>query len=247
MVKASSLCLLTTAMISGGIYAQENSEAAPEKWTGDAKLGVIYAQSDNSSLSVNSGLSIKHEKEQQTQQLSLATFYAHQSEKDGTNKYRIIYDLQRLVSEDFFWFANGKYEHDQFATYRHQALATTGFGMKIHNEKTKQLELGAGPGYRYTRRQAFDKKQPDQSEQEIIANLFMKGKWQSSESLELGGGVRLDYGDSNTITSATAYLKNKLSEQLALRIDSEYIYTRYVAKGKKHDEVYSTLSLSYAF
>lgn len=42
-------------------------------------------------------------------------------------------------------------------------------------------------------------------------------------------------------------LKNKLMESLSLMIDAEYIYNSVVATGREHDEIYSTVSLIYAF
>lgn len=42
-------------------------------------------------------------------------------------------------------------------------------------------------------------------------------------------------------------LKNKLMESLSLMIDAEYIYNSVVATGREHDEIYSTISLNYAF
>ena len=42
-------------------------------------------------------------------------------------------------------------------------------------------------------------------------------------------------------------LKNKLMESLSLMIDAEYIYDSVVATDREHDEIYSTVSLIYAF
>lgn len=42
-------------------------------------------------------------------------------------------------------------------------------------------------------------------------------------------------------------LKNKLMERVSLMIDAEYIYNSVVATGKEYDEIYSTISLNYAF
>lgn len=217
------------------------------QFSGDAKLGFIYSKTDSTSMSVNSGASLKYEQEKQTQQLSLATYYSHQSDDDGTNKYRIIYDIKHTVSNDTFLFSNAKYEHDQYATYRHQALIVGGIGQTLIDDGTSKLEIGAGPGFRYSKRQAFDKTKANESQDEVIANAFANGNTQLSDAMNVGGGVRVDYGDSNTTTTANAFLKNKLAEKLALVLDTEYIYNSQVAAGKSHDEIYSTISLNYAF
>lgn len=105
----------------------------------------------------------------------------------------------------------------------------------------------SGPGYRYSKRQAFDDDLPNNSEKEMIANFFIEGQSKITDGLEAGGGVRVDYGSSNTTTTTHVFLKNKLMESLSLMLDAEYIYNSVVATGKTHDEIYSTLSLNYGF
>lgn len=227
------------------------AEVAEEKspWSGDAKLGFIYSKNNTSTLSINSGATIKYDQELWRQQLALATFYSYKSDsdEDGTNKYRLIYDVQRDVSQHLFVFGNGKYEHDQYATYRHQALVVSGLGASLVNSKTTKIDMGLGPGFRHSVRQPSTRVEGSRSDNEWIANAFIQAKSEVSQSLSVGASARVDYGDSNTTTSLKGMLSNKLAEKLALVFDTEYINNTTVAKGKSHDEIYSTLSLSYAF
>lgn len=235
---------------SGAAFAETPDKDAGKvksPFSGDAKLGFIFSQTDSTSVSVNSAANLKYDEGKRQQQLSFATYYSHQSDDDGTNKYRIVYDLKQTVSDDTFWFGNAKYEHDQFATYRQQVLVVAGIGQTLIDDGTSKLEVGAGPGFRYSKRQSYDATKPNESQGDVIANAFTTGSTQLSEAINVGGGVRVDWGDSNTTTTANAFLKNKLAEKLALVVDTEYIYNSQVASGKNHDEIYSTLSLNYAF
>ena len=122
-----------------------------------------------------------------------------------------------------------------------------GLGKTLIDDETSKLEMGSGPGFRYSKRQSYDKTRPNESQDDVIANAFVNGNTQLTAAMNVGGGLRVDYGDSNTTTTANAFLKNKLAEKLALVLDTEYIYNSQVAAGKSHDEIYSTLSLNYAF
>lgn len=249
----TALTALISALSCSAYAAQEQGaeETQGGQFSGDAKLGFIYSKTDSTSMSINSGATLNYDEEMRKQKLSLATYYSHKSDSDddddGTNKYRVIYDIKHTLSQSSFVFGNAKYEHDQYATYRHQALLVGGFGYTLLDTETSKLEVGAGPGFRYSKRQSFDEDYPNRSEDEIIANGFINGSLKVSDALDIGGGVRMDYGDSNTTTTANAYLKNKLAEKLALVLDTEYIYNTEVASGKDHDEIYSTISLNYAF
>ncbi|MCG3729843.1 DUF481 domain-containing protein [Vibrio cincinnatiensis] len=239
--------LLVTLFTSSLALADVEGEKSP--WSGDAKLGFIYSKNNTSTSSINSGATIKYDQEQWRQQLAMATFYSYKSDsdEDGTNKYRLIYDVKHDVSQHLFVFGNGKYEHDQYATYRHQALGVTGLGATLVNTKTTKIDMGLGPGFRHSVRQPSTSVDGSRSDNEWIANAFVQAKSEVTQSVSIGASARVDYGDSNTTTSLKGTLSNKLAEKLALVFDTEYINNTTVAKGKSHDEIYSTLSLSYAF
>ncbi|WP_139299772.1 DUF481 domain-containing protein [Vibrio injensis] len=230
-------------------FAMADATEAKSPWSGDAKLGFIYSKNSASTVSVNSGALVKYQQEQWRQQLALATFYSYKSNSndDGTNKYRLIYDIKHDVSQHLFVFGNSKYEHDQYATYRHQALAVGGLGATLLDTETTKVDLGLGPGFRHSVRQPSSAVQGSRSDNEWVANAFVQAQSTISQNLAVGASARVDYGDSNTTTSIKGSLSNKLAERLALVFDTEYINNSTVAKGKSRDEIYSTLSLSYAF
>ncbi|MCG3724681.1 DUF481 domain-containing protein [Vibrio cincinnatiensis] len=247
-IPLSKMSLLLMSLSTSSL-ALADLEEEKSPWSGDAKLGFIYSKNNTSTLSINSGASLKYDQEQWHQQLALATFYSYKSDsdEDGTNKYRLIYDVKHDVSPRLFVFGNSKYEHDQYATYRHQALIVSGLGATLINTKATQVDMGFGPGFRHSVRQPSTSVEGSRSDNEWIANAFLQTKSKVSQSVSVGVSARVDYGDSNTTTSLKGTLSNKLAEKLALVFDTEYINNTTVAKGKSHDEIYSTLSLSYAF
>ncbi|MUK64977.1 DUF481 domain-containing protein [Aliivibrio fischeri] len=238
----SSLSLLSFSSLAAEPLADDGA------FSGDAKIGFIYTKTDETSMSVNSGATLKYEEALWHHKAAFSTYYTKGNESDdGTNKNKTVYEIKYDMTDLLFVFGNAKYEHDQFATYREQALLVGGFGATLVDTSDSKLDIGAGPGYRYSKRQAFDEDLPNNSEDEVIANLFIEGDSKITDGLELGGGVRMDYGESNTTTTTHIYLKNKLMESLSLLIDAEYIYNSVVATGKEHDEIYSTISLNYDF
>ncbi|PQJ88860.1 DUF481 domain-containing protein [Aliivibrio sifiae] len=240
--------LFTLILLSFSTIAKTEDITASGEFSGDAKVGFIYTKTDETSMSVNSGMILKYEEELWHHTAAFSTYYTKGNDSDdGTNKNKTTYDLKHDMSETFFIFGNVKYEHDQFATYREQVLLVSGFGANLVDSEKTSLDIGAGPGYRYSKRQRFDSDLPNHSEDEVIANLFIEGESKIADGLEIGGGIRMDYGDSNSTTTTHGYLKNKLMESLSLMLDAEYIYNSVVATGKSHDEIYSTISLNYDF
>ncbi|WP_036827724.1 DUF481 domain-containing protein, partial [Photobacterium sanctipauli] len=205
-------------------------------------------QTTTSSLSVNTGATVVHDKEDWQQRGEFSTYYTNAPEgEDGTNKYNLTYGVKHQVNGEWFVYGNNKYEHDQYATYRQQMTIATGFGATLLDLERRKLSIGAGPGYRFSQRQDFDPDFPGKKEDEIIANAFVEGMAKINDRFELGGKLSTDYGEANTSTNVKGYVKNQLMQAVSLQLDLEYIYNTEVASDQSNDEIYSTISLNYDF
>jgi putative salt-induced outer membrane protein len=217
-------------------------------FSGNAKLGFIYSKASDTSLSINSGATLKYKLEKWQQQADIATYFTSSTnEEDGTNKYNLSYGLKHDLKQQLFVFGSNKYEHDQYGTYRDQVVVVVGFGSTLIDTENTQLSVGAGPGYRFSQRQPTDPDLPSKKSDEVIANGFIEGSAKFSVSFEIGGKVNVDYGEENTTTNIKGYIKNQLMDKLALLLDTEYIYNTTVASDSNNDEVYSTISITYDF
>ncbi|WP_083651776.1 DUF481 domain-containing protein [Photobacterium proteolyticum] len=255
-----ALVLLTAiSLISAPTWGDEENEELDESsivessvvespWSGNAKLGFIFSKTNETSMSTNSGASIIYDKDEWQQKGEFSTYYTKGNEdNDGTNKYNLSYGMKHLINDAWFVYTNSKYEHDLYATYRKQLTIATGFGATLIDEEDKTLNIGAGPGYRFSQRQDFDPDLPGKKEDEVIANAFLEGSSKLNDRFELGGEVRVDYGEENTTTNIKGYLKNQLMAQVSLLLDTEYINNSNVAADSSNSEIYSTISLSYDF
>ncbi|MGF1737690.1 DUF481 domain-containing protein [Photobacterium satsumensis] len=238
--------LLLVATHSVVVHASDEEESGP--WSGNAKLGFIFTETTTSSLSVNSGASLAYDFNDWQQKGEVYTYYTSASEgEDGTNKYNLSYGLRHFVNDAWFIYGNSKYEHDQFATYRHQLTLASGFGATLIDTDDTKLDIGAGPGYRFSQRQTSDPDLPKKKEDEVIANAFAEANTKINDRFELGGRLGVDYGEANTSTNLKGFIKNQLMEDISLQLDLEYIYNSTVASDQSNDELYSTISLNYDF
>lgn len=245
----SILLLTVLSIISAPVLAGSNDpETSKSPWSGNAKLGFIFSKTNETSMSVNSGASAIYDKDRWQQKGEFSTYYTKGNESsDGTNKYNLNYGVKHFINDDWFVYTNSKYEHDQYSTYREQVTAATGFGANLINEEDTKLSIGAGPGYRFSKRQDFDPDHPGNKEDEVIANGFIEGSSKLNDRFELGGELRVDYGEENTTTNVKGYIKNQLMAQVSLQLDTEYINNSTVAADSSNSEVYSTISLSYDY
>ncbi|MFC3023746.1 YdiY family protein [Vibrio zhugei] len=246
MQRYITLCALGAVLVSTAAMASEPSK--DKKLSGGAKLGFIYSKTNSSSTSLNSGVWLKYDDKPSQHSFKASNYYTNsQDDDDGVNKYLLNYKYAYSVSENYSAFIDNEYKHDQYETYRHSFDSTIGIQRDLIDTKKTQLTVGGGPGYRYTKRQETDSKHPGQVEEDIIANAFINGNSQLSDTLSVGGGANMDYGESNTTYTLDANLKNTLVKNVALVLDTQYIYNTDVAEDSDHDEIYSTVSITYDF
>ncbi|OEF29182.1 DUF481 domain-containing protein [Vibrio rumoiensis] len=251
MKLSTLLPALPILFITTSTYAADESTSVTDsgKLSGGAKLGFIYSNASTSSTSLNSGGWLKYEKEKWTNDFKASTYYtkSSDSEDDGTNKYSLSYKVSYQIAERYKAFIDNEYEHDQFETYRAVYSMTTGIERALIKTESSELNVGGGPGYRYSKRQTNDIDAPNQVSEDLIANAFINGKTKLTDSLSIGGDAEVDYGESNTTYTFGANLSNKLVGNVALVLDAQYIYNTEVASDKSNDEIYTTVSISYDF
>jgi putative salt-induced outer membrane protein len=238
---------LVLATYSGSTTAKEN-EKEKKDLIGNAKLGFLYSRTSETSSSLNSGLILTYKPSKFTHEFSVGTFYTNSSDDDdGVNKYVLGYKLSFDLGKDNAVFFDNEYRHSQFQTYRHTYLATAGLEHNLIETEVTQFTAGGGPGYRYTKRQADDEKYPREQVHEIIANAFIQGTSHITDNLTISSDASLDYGESNSTYKLGVNLINKLVDNVALVFDTRYIYNTDVSSSDSHDEVYSSVNLTYDF
>lgn len=240
--------LLGGLLISTNALADTPQKDKDDGLTGSAKLGFIYSKSDDTSSSLNSSGALQYQKNKITHALSASSYYTNSSDDDdGVNKYTLDYKVSYTFYEEYATYLSNQYKHSQYGTYRHVYDITMGIQNDLVDSETATLTVGGGPGYRYSKRQADDDDYPNQEENDLILNAFILGSKEISKSLSIGGSADVDYGQSNTEYTLGANLTNKLIDDVSLILDTQYIYNTDVSDDDNHDEIYSTVSISYAF
>ncbi|MDG3088491.1 DUF481 domain-containing protein [Vibrio hannami] len=212
-----------------------------------AKVGLFYSETSNTSMSFNSAFWLTYKPNKLTQDFKFSSYYTNEEGDEGTNKYSLYYKASYDLGDEWSGYIENEYIYNQYETYRQTYTLNTGLAYKLFDEKKTKLELGVGPGFRYTKRQADDPDYPYDEVSEMIGSAYIKGSKELSKSFSIGGGSKVEYGDSNTKYTTDACIKNKLMEDLSLVLDAKYIYNTNVASDKDHDEIYTTMSLSYDF
>jgi putative salt-induced outer membrane protein len=260
--------LLATALLLSATAAIAQDEAEKKAWSTDIELGFSYQSGNTNEEKLNYRQKIVYDAAPWLNTITL-------SAKNGSTRVKVVDDMgntvgtedQRTdeayyVTEKLDWFFAEKtyaffratWEKDRFNGFDHQASEVLGIGHEFLGTDTLsfKVELGAG-----ARQDELDENLEDsdgnpdptagQTTDEAIAYFSDQFVWKFTESAELGQDLSIEYGDDNTVSRFTAYVKTQLAAGLSMKVSYENKYTKVVpdSSHKKDETFLVTLLYSY--
>jgi len=142
-------------------------------------------------------------------------FAAEYGEGNGTrDKERVFatYDVNRYINDNFYVFALGSVEYDDFASDRWDAFLGVGPGYRVVNQEDQAWRLQAGPGVRYLE----DQNGIDTTE---IAGIASSRYYLAfTETAYLTNDTDVLFSDANTTVTNILAVNFKVSDALATRV-----------------------------
>jgi putative salt-induced outer membrane protein YdiY len=124
----------------------EAGKPAP-KWKQRAEFAYTLNEGNTESSSLRGAY--RTQRETDHDQLTIRSVYNRQTEREETTEHRfnVQVNYDRDIAESrWLWFANGRYDWDEFQSWEHRVGGTGGFGYRLIRRDTMQLILRAGAG-----------------------------------------------------------------------------------------------------
>lgn len=119
-------------------------------WTRNVGFGFGGASGNSNDASVNASLSFEREADTFRGRFNSTYFYASQNGVKNTNAFNMAYNHDFLLGESrFYIFVLGRYQFDEFQSWRNRISGSGGLGYDIIKHKKGELrgEVGAGVAY----------------------------------------------------------------------------------------------------
>jgi putative salt-induced outer membrane protein len=251
-----SLSVAILGLTFGGAVADE-----VKPWEASAELGVVSASGNTEATSLQAKLDVKQNLDKWTNSYVL-TGLMNKSEvenDDGSTsnektaeKYfgslKSAYDFGR--KEDYlFLFAS--HAEDKFGSYRRYTTVSLGYGSRLIERETIQLDAEIGPGY-VTGEKVFE--DPINPEQDILVTeegtmVRVAGvlAWQITSNAEFKQSISVESAEDNTRTLSETSLSTKISEVMQMKAAFAMASDSEVAPGKEKTDTTTSITLVYKF
>ncbi|MBM9596144.1 DUF481 domain-containing protein [Roseitranquillus sediminis] len=173
--------------------------------------------------------------------LGVAAFYGEEDHDRSENNVFVTADVNRSITEQFYLFALGRYEYDEFGPFEHDAFLGVGPGVRLYNTEQFAWRVQAGPGVRYTK----DQDGEDETDFAVIASsrLF----YSISETAFFTNDTDILHSDVGTQIINDAGVNFRLTDTLSTRVAYRTDWNSDPIDGFDETDNKLTVSVVYAF
>ncbi|MAD44555.1 MAG: hypothetical protein CMH98_06075 [Oceanospirillaceae bacterium] len=234
--------LLIPALVLPAVMAQAAEEGDDKSWKGSAELGYINTSGNTDTTSLNARFGVIHKGEHWDTTFKADALTSKEDTETSKEKYTASLQFDRNFTEHHYLALLGEYEDDRFNGYEYQSLVSAGYGYRAINEEAMQLDLEAGPGYRYDRLN-----EGGETEEETILRLALSYFWEINDGVEFIQDVSVDTGSDNTIWKSETGLKSQINGSLATKLTYKLKHTQEVPEDSENTDREFGVTLVYSF
>jgi|SRR5690554_1086309 len=252
MIRSSILLAGITSILATHALAQDDES---KRWKVSTELGVISTSGNTETTSVQGKIDAKqHLTRWQNHYIFSALFKEDQvTQDDGTKTtektaekyFGSIKSAYQLENEHSNFFVFGSHAEDEFGSYNRYSTAAIGYGMRLFNGESVQLDAEIGPGYFRGERVLED--ETVETETGMILRGAASLAWQISPSAEFKQTLSVESGDDNTRTVAESSLSTRINASMQMKVGFNVANDSNVAPDKENTDTMTYVNLVYNF
>lgn len=238
MMAIAGLCAV---LATAGVSAQDSADTE-KPLTGDVRLGYENTSGNTDTSSLGGEVNLKYIRE--IWEFSGRVSGSGRQDNNVTTEERYH---GRTKAQRFFGdkknYAYGEilYDRDRFGGVTRQVYETLGYGRRIIDTGTQQLNLEIGAGFRQSRLSNGIK------ENGAIVQLGGDYQWQINDHVMFKQELTVNHGSDNTYTMSLTTLETQLVGNLNLIVGYRVDNNSDVPAGNTETDTKTTLAVAYKF
>lgn len=252
MMRTSILLAGLSSMLAPHAMAQGDEN---KPWTISTELGVISTSGNTEATSIQGKIDAKQRLTRwHNHYIFSALFKEDQvTEDDGTKNtektaekyFGSIKSAYQLENEHSNFFMFGSHAEDKFGSYNRYSTIAIGYGTRLFNGQSVQLDAEVGPGYFRGERVLAD--ESIETETGMILRGAASLAWQISPSAEFKQTLSVESGEDNTRTVAESSLSTRINASMQMKVGFNVANDSNVAPDKENTDTMTYVNLVYNF
>lgn len=233
--------ILPASLICLAVSANTHAEATKKDltWSAAAELGFIKTSGNSETETLNAKFNAETSYNLWTHKLLLNALKSASDDVRSAEKYRIEAQSDYALTDTSYIFGLANWENDNFSGLNYQAASVIGYGYKVLETETMELNLEAAPGYRIT------EDENNNDEEDAIIRLAEIFSWNISKTSTLDQNLKVESGDSNTETRFGIGMTNQINGSLSMKVGFNIKHNSDVAPGNDKTDRETAITLVY--
>lgn len=208
---------------------------------GEAELGVVTTSGNTDTRSINAKARLRYLTESWRHEGRLEALRTSDGDLTTAERYMASGKSDFRFTPKDYLFVTVRYEDDRFSGYDYQFSEAIGYGRRVLDADSVQLDLEVGAGGRHSQ----------ETGQERVDEAILRGAaklgWAISPTSRFTEEVLVESGESNTYTEATSALSVKINSRFALKLSLTLKHNSDVPAGVDKTDTMSAVTLVYDF
>lgn len=215
---------------------------AQADWTGKGELGGVLARGNTETETINGKIDMTMETSGWKHQAGFSILRTVNDGVTSANRWELRGESDYKLTERSYVFGALRYEDDEFTDYNYKATASVGYGYKIIDGETTQLDGKIGVGYRRS-----ELRVSGESENDAIMRGVLDYAHKLTDTTDLTNKFLVEAGSDNTFLQNVLSLAVKMNASLALGLSYEVRHNTDVLSGTEKTDQIVTANLVFAF
>jgi len=222
-------------------------------WFGAGQAGLLNSSGNSRSTSFNAKLDLARTDGPWRNAVFLAGLYGKNAGLLSAERAEGRYELDRKVSDRYFWFGRLEANRDLFSGFNYQATASGGIGYKFIDSERTKLSGTLGAGYQRVQTQQLVKDAAGvviqringEPEGNVVGTAALDFAHGLTATTQLTDKLFVTSGSANTSMGNDLGLAVSMSDRLALSLGYGVRYNTSPAPGTKKLDQVTTANIVY--
>lgn len=211
-------------------------------WSGELRLGAAKSTGNTDLQRFNGMISVQRNQDPWRHNLRLDGLYARSNGEERARRYSVSAQTDFKVRPRDYAFHKARYEENKFNAFDYNITTSAGYGRRLLQTQSQQLDVEVGVGYRQSQRTLTGEVEGDP-----YLDLTANYRWQIQPGSILTHQMSAEINEERTVARSQTKLGVRVNSRVNLSLGYDVRYNSDVAPHRENVDTETTVNMGYRF
>jgi len=242
MTRQSAATILLVSLVTANCSYADTGKDKKKGWKGSLSVGITATSGNTRTKNINAKSNITDRTEYWRHHLHLSALNASSKGETTAERYFAKFNSRYSFTKHNYVFGLISYENNRFSGFHYNVTDTVGYGRRLIDSDTMDLDLEVGAGSR-------EIKIIDSGTGQIEPQLHVGGtfEWDITDTTTFKQHLSSNIGKERSVSRSVTSLQTHIIGNLAASLSYTYEHTSKVPQGIQKTFAQASVNLVYNF